>query len=144
MQFLLLIYENEKRFASGFDPAEMQEYDAFGKQQASAIKGGNALLPTSEAQTVRVRNGKSLTTDGPFAETKELIAGYWIWNVKSVQEAVEWVKRCPSPDNIDDTQEGEIEIRPIFEASDFVSEFAPDIKDQTDRMRDHIEKQKTS
>ena len=63
MQFLLLIYENEQRFASGFDPAEMQEYDAFGKQHASAIKGGNALHPTTEGQTVRVRNGKALTTD---------------------------------------------------------------------------------
>jgi len=105
---------------------------------------GSQLLPTSTAQSVRVRNGKPLTMDGPFAETKELIAGYWIWNVKSLQEAIDWVKRVPAPENIDDTQEGEIEIRPIFEASDFVSDFAPDIKNQTDRMRDHIEKQKTS
>lgn len=75
MEFLLLIYENEKRFASGFNPAEMQEYEAFGQQHGSAIKGGNALQPTPEAQTVRLRNGKPLTTDGPFAETKEQLGG---------------------------------------------------------------------
>ena len=65
MQFLLLIYENEERFASGFDPGEMQDYQTFRQQHASAIKGGSALHPTSEAKTVRVRNGKALTTDAP-------------------------------------------------------------------------------
>ena len=78
MQFLLLIYENEERFASGFDPAEMQEYHTFAQQHASAIKGGNALQPTTEAQTVRVRNGKALTTDAPFAETKEQLGGFYL------------------------------------------------------------------
>ena len=112
--------------------------------RAGVLLEADGLHPSSKGARVRFSRGKTTVIDGPFAETKELIAGYWIWNVKSVQEAVEWVKRCPSPDNIDDTQEGEIEIRPIFEASDFVSDFAPDIKNQTDRMRDHIEKQKTS
>jgi len=69
MQYLLLIYEDEARFAKGFDPAEFAEYDAFGKKHASAIKSGHALQPTPTAKTVRVRDGKALNTDGPFAET---------------------------------------------------------------------------
>ena len=108
MQFLLLIYENEKRFASGFDPAEMQEYDAFGKQHASAIKGGNALHPTTEGQTVRVRNGKALTTDGPFAETKEQLGGYYLVEVKDKKEALALGARIPS------ARWGSIEVRPII------------------------------
>ena len=108
MQFLLLIYENEQRFASGFDPAEMKEYDAFGKQQANAIKGGNALLPTTEAQTVRVRNGKALTTDGPFAETKEQLGGYYLVDCKDLDEAISLAARIPSI-----RVGGSIEVRPV-------------------------------
>ena len=108
MQFLLLIYENEKRFASGFDPAEMQEYDAFGKQQASAIKGGNALLPTTEAQTVRVRNGKSLTTDGPFAETKEQLGGYYLVEAADKAAATAIAAKIPG------ARFGCVEVRPIM------------------------------
>jgi len=108
MQFLLLIYENEQRFASGFDPAEMQEYDAFGKQHASAVKGGNALHPTTEGQTVRVRNGKALTTDGPFAETKEQLGGYYLIDVPDLDAALSWAARCPG------AGVGTIEVRPIW------------------------------
>jgi hypothetical protein len=71
MQYLLLIYDNEKRWSQGYDPAEMSQYQAFGKEFANAIKGGNALQPTATAKTVRLRNGKAASTDGPFAETKE-------------------------------------------------------------------------
>src|SRR5258708_32369376 len=79
MQYLLLIYENEKRFATGYDPAEMKEYMPFGETYGKAIKGGNALQATTTATTVRVRDGKRPTTDGPFAEPKEQLGGhYWV------------------------------------------------------------------
>jgi hypothetical protein len=76
-------------------------------------------------------------TDGPFAETKELVAGFWIWEVKDMDEAVEWVKRCPNPM----PGPSEIEIRPIFEAEDFGAEFTPELREQEDRLRDQLETQ---
>lgn len=108
MQFLLLIYENEKRFASGFDPGEMQEYETFGQQHASAIKGGNALQPTTEAQTVRVRNGKALTMDGPFAETKEQLGGFYLVEAPDKAAAAAMAAKIPG------ARFGCVEIRPIM------------------------------
>jgi hypothetical protein len=108
MQFLLLIYENEKRYATGFDPAEMKEYETFGQQHASGIKGGNALQPTSEAQTVRVRNGKALTTDGPFAETKEQLGGYYLVEAPDKGTAAAMAAKIPG------ARFGCVEVRPIL------------------------------
>ena len=79
---------------------------------------------------------KRTVVDGPFAETKELIAGFWIWQVKSLEEAIEWVKRCPNPFNGIDS---EIEIRQVFEAEDFGTEFTPDVREQEERLRSEIE-----
>lgn len=79
--------------------------------------------------------GKPPVTDGPFAETKELVAGYWIWQVRSMEEAIEWVKRCPNPMMSD----SDIEIRPFFEAEDFGAEFTPELREQEDRLRAEIE-----
>jgi hypothetical protein len=76
--------------------------------------------------------------DGPFTETKELIAGFWIWQVKSLEEAIEWAKRIPNPDN----QEGELEIRPVFEAEDFGEEFTPELREQEERLRKQLEDKK--
>src|SRR5579863_9782032 len=111
MQYLLLIYENEKRFATGYDPAEMKEYMAFGETYGKAIKGGNALQATTTATTVRVRDGKRLTTDGPFAETKEQLGGFYLLNCKSLDEAIEAAAKLPA------ALDGSIEIRPIMEFS---------------------------
>src|ERR1700749_4520933 len=86
MQYLLLIYEDESRFAQGYDEAEFAEYGAFGKKNAAAIKGGNALQPTPSAKTVRVRDGKTVTTDGPFAETKEQLGGFYLVEASSMDE----------------------------------------------------------
>jgi hypothetical protein len=108
MQFLLLIYENEKRFAAGYDPAEFQEYRAFGEQHASAIKGGNALQPTTEAQTVRVQNGKALTTDGPFAETKEQLGGFYLVEVPDKAAAAAMAAKIPG------ARFGCVEVRPVM------------------------------
>ena len=108
MQYLLLIYDNEKRWSQNYDKAELEEYRAFGKEFASAIKGGNALQPTSTAATVRVRDGKPLTTDGPFAETKEQLGGYYLVEASSRDEAVAIAARIPG------ARFGSIEMRPIM------------------------------
>jgi len=108
MQFLLLIYENEQRFATGYDPGEFQEYHAFGQANASSIRGGNALQPTKAAQTVRVRNGKALTTDGPFAETKEQLGGFYLVEAKDRAEAAAMAAKIPA------ARFGCVEVRPIM------------------------------
>ena len=108
MQYLLLIYENEKRFSKGFDPAEMGEYQAFGQEFAKSIKGGNALQPTQTAKSVRVRDGKTATTDGPFAETKEQLGGFYLVEASSVDEATKMAAKIPG------ARFGTIEVRPIM------------------------------
>jgi hypothetical protein len=108
MQFLLLIYENEKRFSSGFDPGEMQEYESFSQQHATVLKGGNALQPTTETQTVRVRNGKTLTTDGPFAETKEQLGGFYLVDVPDRAVAAAMAAKIPG------ARFGCVEVRPVM------------------------------
>ena len=107
MQFLLLIYENEQRFATNYDPGEMDEYVAFGKQHQASIKGSNALQPTATASSVRVRDGKALTTDGPFAETKEQLGGYYLIECDDLDAAIEIAGGIPG------AAFGSIEIRPI-------------------------------
>ncbi len=111
MQYLLLIYENEKRFSQGYPDAELGEYKAFGKEFATAIKGGNALQPTSAATTVRVRDGKRLSTDGPFAETKEQLGGYYLVKARDRDEAVAMAAKIPG------ARFGSIEVRPIMKFS---------------------------
>ena len=108
MQYLLLIYENEKRWENGYDPKEMAEYQAFGKEFGRQIKGGNALQPTTTATTVRVRNGKRLTTDGPFAETKEQLGGFYLIDAKDADEAISIAGKIPG------ARFGSIEVRPIM------------------------------
>src|SRR5215475_1660022 len=98
MQFLLLIYENEQRYSQGFDPKEMDEYWAFGKDNAGSIKGGNALQTTVTAATVRVRDGKALATDGPFAETKEQLGGYYLVEAADRKAERHWRKKFPEHD----------------------------------------------
>jgi hypothetical protein len=108
MQYLVLIYEDESRFAKGYSETEFAEYGAFGKKYASVIKGGNALQPTPTAKTVRVREGKALTTDGPFAETKEQLGGYYLIEASSIDEAASVASGIPG------ARYGSIEVRPIM------------------------------
>jgi hypothetical protein len=108
MQYLLLIYEKESRFAKGYDPAEMAEYGAFGKEFEKSLRGGHALKPTSDATTVRVRDGKRLTTDGPFAETKEQLGGFYLLEAKDLDEAIHIAGKIPA------ARYGSIEVRPIM------------------------------
>src|SRR5215469_355878 len=96
MQYLLLIYENEKRFSQGYDEAEIQEYRTFGKEFSKNIKGGNALQLTNTAKTVRVRNGKPVNTDGPFAETKEQLGGFYLIDANDMSEAMKIAAKIPA------------------------------------------------
>lgn len=99
--------------------------------KAGIMLAGEGLHPSSKGKRVRFSGRERTVIDGPFAETKELIAGYWLWEVKSMEEALEWVKRCPNPMESD----SDIEIRPLFEASDFGEEFTPELRAQEDRVR---------
>jgi hypothetical protein len=108
MQYLLLIYDNEQRWSAGYNPEEMSEYYAYGKEFANAIRGGNALLPTNTAKTVRVREGKRSVTDGPFAETKEQLAGFYLVEAGSLDEALVMAEKIPG------AKYGSIEVRPIM------------------------------
>jgi hypothetical protein len=99
--------------------------------KAGVMLAGEGLHPSSKGARVTFSGEKRIVTDGPFAETKELIAGYWLWQVKSLDEAIEWVKRCPNPM----PGESVIEIRPLFEAQDFGDEFTPELRAQEKRLR---------
>jgi hypothetical protein len=99
--------------------------------KAGLIVAGDGLHPSSRGVRVRFSGEKRTVIDGPFAETKELLAGYWIWRVKSMEEAVEWVKRIPNPTG----EESEVEIRPLFEMEDFAAELTPELREQDARLR---------
>jgi hypothetical protein len=105
--------------------------------KAGIMQAGEGLQPSSKGARVRFSGKERHVIDGPFAETKELVAGFWIWQCGSLQEAIEWVKRCPNPM----PTESEIEIRQIFEAEDFGAEFTPELREQEDRLRTQLEAQ---
>ena len=102
---------------------------------AGIMLAGEGLHPSAKGARVKFAGSQRLVTDGPFAETKELIAGFWLWQVKNMDEAIAWVRRCPDPMP---GHEAEIEIRPVFEASDFGEEFTPELREQEDRLRAKI------
>ena len=99
--------------------------------KAGVMLAGEGLHPSEKGKRVRFNGRNRTVVDGPFTETKELVAGFWLWQVKSMEEAIEWVKRCPNPM----PTESEIEIRPVFEAEDFGAEFTPELRAQEDRLR---------
>jgi len=107
--------------------------------KAGIMLGGEGLQQSSKGARVRFSGDKRIVTDGPFAETKELVAGYWLWQCKSKQEAIEWVKRCPNPMP---GEESEIEIRQVFEAEDFGENFTPELREQEEKLRAEIEKKR--
>ena len=137
MRVMVIIKANEQSEA-GIMPSEklLTDMGKFNEELVNAgiMLDGEGLHPSSKAKRVKFSGGNRIVTDGPFAETRELIAGYWIWKVKSMDEAVEWVKRIPFDP---ESQEGEgvVEIRQIFEAEDFGAEFTPELREQEDRIR---------
>jgi len=102
--------------------------------KAGVMLAGEGLQPSSKGARVRFSGGKRTVIDGPFAETKELVAGFWLWQVKSKQEAIEWLKRAPFGEG------AEVEIRQVFEADEFGAEFTPELREQEERLRRTIEK----
>lgn len=126
---------------AGVMPSE-ELFTAMGNYNEALVKAGimlagDGLHPSSKGKRVRFSGDKRTVIDGPFAETKELIAGFWIWQVKSMEEAVQWLKRCPNPGPGD----SEVEIRPIFEAEDFGEAMTPELHAQEDRMRQELKQQ---
>jgi hypothetical protein len=102
--------------------------------KAGVMLAGEGLHPSSKGKRVRFSGADRSVIDGPFAETKELIAGYWLWQVKSMDEALAWVKRCPNPHN----EDGEVEIRPVFEVDDFGPQMTPELREQEERQRSQL------
>jgi hypothetical protein len=137
MRFMILIKAN-KDTEAGVMPSEqlLTEMGKFNEElvKAGVMLAGEGLQPSSKGARVKFSGDKRTVIDGPFAETKELIAGFWLWHVKSKEDAIEWVKRCPNPLNGD----AEIEIRQVFEASDFGAEFTPELREAEERMREQI------
>ena len=139
MRVMVLIKANQESEA-GVMPSEQLVTD-MGKYNEELVKAGimlaaEGLHPSSKGKRVKFSGGKTTVIDGPFTEAKELIAGFWLWQVKSMDEAVEWVKRCPSPDG---ETEGEIEIRQVGEVDEFLAEYTPELRAQEDRIRAQLE-----
>ena len=134
MRFMIIV-KATKDSEAGVMPSEqlLTEMGKFNEElvKAGIMLAGDGLHPTSKGARVIFSGNKRTVIDGPFAETKELIAGYWLWQMKSKDEAIEWVKRCPNPHQ----GGGEIEIRQVFEAEDFGAEFTPELREQEARLR---------
>jgi hypothetical protein len=134
MRFMILV-KADKNSEAGVLPDEklLTEMGKFNEElvKAGVMLAGEGLQPSSKGARVKFSGSTRTVTDGPFAETKELIAGFWLWQVKSKEEAIEWVKRCPNPMK----GESEIEIRQLFEAEDFGAEFTPELREQEERLR---------
>jgi hypothetical protein len=131
----MIMIKADKSTEAGVLPSEklLTDMGNFNEElvKAGVMLAGEGLQPSSKGARVKFSGGKRTVVDGPFTETKELIAGFWIWQVKSKAEAIEWVKRCPNPLEGD----AEIEIRQIFEAEDFGTEFTPELRAQEERQR---------
>ena len=138
MRVMVLVKATEQSEAGHMPSTELLE--AMGRYNEELVKAGvmlagEGLHPTARGARVRFDGASRTVVDGPFAETKELVAGFWLWQVRSMDEAIEWVRRCPNP------HEGpsEIEIRPVFEAEDFGEAFTPELREQEQRLRDATE-----
>jgi hypothetical protein len=138
---VMVMIKADKNSEAGVMPSE-ELLTAMGNYNEELVKAGimlagEGLKPSSQGKRVRFSGDKRTVIDGPFAETKELVAGFWIWKVKDMDEAIEWLKRCPNPMG----EESDVEIRPIFEAEDFGAEFTPELREQEERLRAQIEQQ---
>ena len=133
---VMVLVKASKQSEAGQMPSEqlLREMGNFNEElvKAGIMLAGDGLHPSSKGRRVRFSGTKRTVIDGPFAETKELLAGYWLWQVKSIDEAVEWLKRAPFEDG------DEVEIRPVFEADDFGKEFTPELRAQEERLRAEI------
>jgi hypothetical protein len=137
MRFMVIV-KASKESEAGIMPNQtlLVEMGKFNEElvKAGVLLAAEGLHPTSKGKRVKFSGAKRSVVDGPFTETKELIAGFWLWQVRSLEEAIEWVKRCPNPHE----GESEIEIRQVFEAEDFGAEFTPELKEREDRLRAQV------
>jgi hypothetical protein len=135
----MVIVKADKNTEAGVMPSEqlLKEMGNYNEQlvKAGIMLAGEGLHPSSKGVRIKFSGSNRTVIDGPFAETKELIAGYWMWQVKSMQEAIEWAKRCPNPTG----EESMLEIRPVFESEDFGEEFTPELREQEERLRAQAE-----
>ena len=143
MRFMILI-KADKNSEAGVMPSEklLAEMGKFNQElvKAGIMLAGEGLHASNNGKRVTFSGNKRTVVDGPFAETKELIAGFWLWQVKSLEEAIEWVKRCPNPTG----EDAEIEIRQVFECEDFGAEFTPELREQEERLRAQIAKKQSA
>jgi hypothetical protein len=138
MRVMVLIKATEDSEAGKMPSEELlTEMMSFNEElvKAGMMLAGDGLHPSSKGARVAFSGRERKVIDGPFAETKELIAGYWVWQVKSLDEAIEWVKRIPNPDDVD----AEVEIRPVFEPDDFGDALTPEVREQERRLREQTE-----
>ncbi len=143
---VMVIVKATKNSEAGVMPSEklLSDMGKYNEElvKAGIMQAGEGLHPSAKGKRIQFSGAKRIVVDGPFAETKELIAGFWIWKVKSMEEAVSWARRCPDPMP---GEEAELEIRPVFEAEDFGAEFTPELRAKEDQLRAEIERQqKTS
>ena len=133
---VMVIVKASKSSEAGVMPDErmLREMGNYNEElvKAGVMLAGEGLHPSAKGKRVRFSGAERTVIDGPFTETKELVAGFWLWQVRSMDEAVEWLKRCPNPHN----EMTEVEIRPIFEADDFGAEFTPELREQEQRLRE--------
>ena len=143
MRFMVMVKAN-KDSEAGVMPSQelLAEMGKYNEElvKAGVLLAGEGLQPSSKGARVRFSGRNRSVIDGPFTEAKELIAGFWLWQVKSKEEAIEWVKRCPNPTGV----EAELEIRRLFEADDFGAEFTPELREREERLRAQLEKQSRS
>ena len=138
MRFMVIVKATEESESGAMPSTELlAEMGKYNEElvKAGIMLAGEGLHPSSKGARVRFDGSKRTVTDGPFAETKELVAGYWIWQCGSLDEAIEWVKKCPNPMS----GPSEIEIRQIFEAADFGEAFTPELQEQEERLRVQME-----
>jgi hypothetical protein len=138
MRFMVIVKANEESEAGVLPSRELlAEMGKFNEELAKAgvMLAGEGLQPSSKGVRVRFSGNKRTVIDGPFAETKELVAGFWLWQVRSKEEAIEWLKRAPNPSP---GKESEVEIRQVFEAEDFGPEFTPELREQEERVRRQV------
>jgi hypothetical protein len=139
---VMILMKATKDSEAGVFPSEqvLTQMGNFNEElvKAGIMQAGEGLHPSSKGARVRFAGGKQTVIDGPFAETKELLAGFWMWSVKSMDEALDWVKRIPNPDN----EDFEVELRPVFEMEDFGAELTPEARAQEERLRAEIEAKK--
>ena len=137
MRVMVIVKANKKSEEGALPEAEMlTKMGKYNEQlvKAGVMLAGDGLKASSQGKRVKFSGEKRTIIDGPFAETKELIAGYWMWQVRSMEEAVEWLKRCPNPM----PGESEVEIRPVYEMTDFGENFTPEAREKEERLRDKI------